>query len=129
MSFLSFRFHIHSRYHVFEASQHCSSNDAQEESHDVQDSRRPQQMVEVHHVLAAPHIRVLVVASDHFHSASPVGGTERETAYSQATNVTDKAAEYLYAGHSEVQKMIYADVCECQRWMVVVQTEAHEGHG
>lgn len=46
-------------------------------------------MIEVHHVLAALHIRVLMVASYHLDTASPVGGTERETAYSQATKVTN----------------------------------------
>lgn len=74
-------------YHVFKASQHCSSNYAQKESHDVEDGSGPQEVIEVHHVLAALHVCVLVVASNHLYSARPVGGTERETAYSQATKV------------------------------------------
>lgn len=69
-------------YHVFEAPQHCSSNDAQKEGHNVEDGCGPQQVIEVHHVLAAFHICVFMVASNHFYTASPVGGTERETAYS-----------------------------------------------
>lgn len=72
-------------HHVFEASQHRSSNDAQKEGHDVEDCSGPQQVIEVHHVLAALHICVFMVASNHLYTASPVGGTERETAYSQAT--------------------------------------------
>lgn len=47
-------------------------------------------MVEVHHVLAALHFCVFMVASNHVNSASPVGGTERKTAYSQATRVTNR---------------------------------------
>lgn len=52
-----------SRCHVFEASQHCSSNDAQEEGHDVEDRSRPQEVVEVYDVLAAFHICIFMVAS------------------------------------------------------------------
>lgn len=94
-------------YHVFEASQHCSSNDAQKEGHDVEDGSGPQQVIKVHHVLAALHICVFVVASDHLYTASPVGDTEKETAYSQATEVTKKAQRsatgsvHLYSGHNE----------------------------
>lgn len=75
-------------YHVFKASQHCSSNYAQEESHDVEDGSRPQEVIEVDHVLAAPHVCVFMVASNHLYTARPVGGRERETAYSQAIKVT-----------------------------------------
>lgn len=64
-------------YHVFEASQHCSSNYAQKKSHDVEDGSRPQEVIEVHHVLAALHVCVFVVASNHLYPARPVGGTER----------------------------------------------------
>lgn len=60
-------------YHVLEAAQHCSSDDAQEEGDDVENGGRPQQMVEVHHVLATPHLRVFMVATHHFHPAGPVG--------------------------------------------------------
>jgi len=74
---------------VFEASQHGRGDDAQKEGDDVQDRGGPQQVIEVHHVLAALHICVFVVASNDLHTAGPVGGTERETAYSQATNVSN----------------------------------------
>lgn len=74
-------------HHVFEASQHRCSNDAQKEGDDVEDGSGPQQVIEVHHVLAALHVRILVVAPDHLHAAGPVGGKERETAYGQATKV------------------------------------------
>ena len=80
----------YSTYQVFEASEDSSSNDAQKEGHDVEDGGGPQQVVEVHHVLAAFHLCVLVVASHNLSTARPVGGTERETAYSQATKVTDR---------------------------------------
>lgn len=66
------------KYQVLEAPQHCSGNDAKEEGHDVEDGGGPQQVIEVHHVLAAAHICVLVVASADLDTASPVGGTERE---------------------------------------------------
>lgn len=62
---------------VFETPQHCSSNDAQEEGHDVEDGRRPQQVMEVHHVLAALHVSVFMVASKHLYTAGPVGTTAR----------------------------------------------------
>lgn len=63
-------------------------------------------MIEVHHVLAALHVRVFMVASNDLNTASPVGGTERETAYSQATKVTNKVffptgSVNLYSGHDE----------------------------
>lgn len=64
-------------HHVFEAPQHCGSNDAQEEGHDVEDGRRPQQVMEVHHVLAALHVSVFVVASEHLYAAGPLGTTTR----------------------------------------------------
>lgn len=85
----------HLTYHVLEASQHRSGNDAQEEGHDVEDGSGPQQVIEVHHVLAALHICVFMVASDHLYTASPVGWTERGTAYSQATKVTDRVSKFL----------------------------------
>lgn len=76
-------------HHIFEASQHRSSNDTQEKGHNVEDGSRPQQVVEVHDVLAALHICIFVVASDQLDTARPVGSTERETAYSQALKVID----------------------------------------
>lgn len=78
------------KYHIFKASQHCCSNDAQEESHDIEDGSGPQEVIEVHHILTALHICVFMVAANHLYTASPVGGTERETAYSQATKVTNR---------------------------------------
>lgn len=47
-----------------------------------------------------------MVASNDLNTASPVGGTERETAYSQATKVTNKVffptgSVNLYSGHDE----------------------------
>lgn len=84
-----------SAHHVFEASQHCGGDDAQKEGHDVEDGGGPQQVIEVHHVLAALHVRVFVVATHHFDTASPVGGTERQRAYSQATKVTNTASFLL----------------------------------
>lgn len=85
------------RYHVFEASEHRSSNDAQEKGHNVQDSCGPQQVVQVHHVLAAFHICIFVVASDNLDTASPVGETERMNG--QATKVlfpvSMKTASYV----------------------------------
>ena len=62
-------------YHVFEAPQHSCCDDAQEESNDVEDGGGPQQVVEVHHVLTAPHLRVLMVAPHQLHTAGPVGET------------------------------------------------------
>ncbi|TNN63415.1 hypothetical protein EYF80_026371 [Liparis tanakae] len=64
-------------------SDHGRGDDAQKEGDDVQDRGGPQQVVQVHHVLAALHVGVFVVASEDLHTAGPVGGTERETAYSQ----------------------------------------------
>lgn len=60
-------------HHVFEASQHCSRNDAQEEGHDVEDRSRPQEVVEVYDILAAFHICVFMVASHQLDTARPVG--------------------------------------------------------
>ncbi|KAJ8351211.1 hypothetical protein SKAU_G00226870 [Synaphobranchus kaupii] len=51
------------------AAQHCSSDDAQKEGHDVKDGGRPQQVVEVHHVLATSHLCVLVVTAYQLHTA------------------------------------------------------------
>lgn len=66
---------VKATHHVFEAPQHRSRDDAQKQSHDVEDGGRPQQVIQVHHILAALYIRVLVVASDHLHAAGPaVGG-------------------------------------------------------
>lgn len=63
-------------YHIFKAPQDGSSNDAQKEGHDVEDGGRPQQVVEVHHVLAALYVCVRVVAAHQFGSARPVGVRE-----------------------------------------------------
>lgn len=39
--YVSSYWQINSTYHVFEASQHCSRNDAQKEGHDVEDGGGP----------------------------------------------------------------------------------------
>lgn len=97
-------------HHVFEAPQHCSSNDAQEEGHDVEDGRRPQQVMEVHHVLAALHVSVFVVASEHLHTAGPVGTTTRGNSWQLSHRscqfiffkaLLATSLGYLYSGHNE----------------------------
>lgn len=55
-------------HHVLEAPQHGGGDDAQKQSNNVENSSRPQQVVKMHNVLAAPHICVLVVPSSQFHS-------------------------------------------------------------
>lgn len=63
-----------SSHHVLEASQHGGGDDAQEKSDDVEDGDGPQQVIKVYHILAAPHLRVLVVAPHQLHTAGPVCG-------------------------------------------------------
>lgn len=60
-------------YHVLKASQDCSGDDAQEEGDDVEDGGRPEQMVEVHNILAALHLRVLVITSSQLHITAQGG--------------------------------------------------------
>lgn len=74
---------VEATHHVFEAPQHRSSDDAQKQSYDVEDGGRPQQVIQVHHILAALHVCVLMVASNHLHTAGPAGwgGEERDTAF------------------------------------------------
>lgn len=62
-------------HHVLEAPQHGGGDDAQKQSNSVEDSSRPQQVVKMHNVLAAPHFCVLVVPSSQFHSTE-MAGTE-----------------------------------------------------
>lgn len=55
-------------HHVLKSPQHRGCDDAQKQSNNVEDSSRPQQVVKMHNVLAAPHLCVLMVPSSHFHS-------------------------------------------------------------
>ena len=72
-------------YHVFEATQHRRRNDAQEQSYNVEDGGRPEQAVQMHHVLAALHLCVLMVAPIELHAAAPVGETESTSVSAQAS--------------------------------------------
>lgn len=73
-------FREHAPYHVLKPSQNGSSDDPQKQAHYVEDSSRPQKVVEMHHILAALHLCVLMIASHQF--ATTDGGTEEETAHS-----------------------------------------------
>lgn len=58
--------------HVLKASQDCSSDDAQEQTDNVEDGGRPEQVVEVDDVLAAADIDVFIVATSDLHTVPTV---------------------------------------------------------
>lgn len=62
-------------HHVLEAAEHRGRHDAQEKGHHVEDGGEPEQVVELHHVLAATHLRVFVIAARQLHTAAPWRGS------------------------------------------------------
>lgn len=58
--------------HVLKASKDSGSDDAQEQTDDVEDGGRPEQVVEVNDVLAAADIDVFIVPTSDFHPVAAV---------------------------------------------------------
>lgn len=72
-------------YHVLKASKDSGSDDAQEQTDDVEDGGRPEQVVEVNDVLAAADVNVFVVPPGDLHAA---GQGEAHTSQSPGSRLS-----------------------------------------
>lgn len=79
--------------HVLKASQDRSCYDAQEQTDDVEDGGRPEQVVEVDDVLAAADINVFIVATSDLHPAATVVEITAEAGVSPNARSAELTAE------------------------------------